>query len=68
MNFTNMINDLLQRGYTYRTIGDAVGMTEGNVRAMLSNPRQQPRWAVGDKLIELHKAVMSKCPRIDAVA
>ena len=63
-----MINNLLQRGYTYRTIGEAVGMTEGNVRAMLSNPRQQPRWAAGNKLIDLHKSVMRKHPRINTAA
>ena len=59
-----MISDLIQRGYNYREIAADIGISEGNVRALLSNPMQQPRWAVGDKLITLHKRAMRKRPKI----
>lgn len=65
MEFTDMISDLLQRGYTLQKIGDAIGTTESNVRAMLTNSRQRPRWDTGDKLITLHKKTMRKYPKVN---
>lgn len=68
MNWTQLISDLLKRGHTYKTIGDYVSMTGENIRSLQSNPRQQPRWAAGQLLIELHKKTMRKYPRIKDAA
>lgn len=68
MNFPSMISDLLKRGYTYKTIGELVGMTGENIRALESNPRQQPRWQAGEHLIALHKKAMRKYPHVDTAA
>ena len=68
MNWTNTINDLLQRGYTFRAIGSEIGTTGQAVRAMMVNENQQPRWATGNKLINLHKKVMRKYPSVDTHA
>lgn len=55
MDWTNTINDLLQRGYTFASIGREIGTTGAAVRAMMKNADQQPRWSTGDKLIALHR-------------
>ena len=68
MNWTQLITDLLKRGHTYKTIGEYVGMTGENMRALQSNPRQQPRWNAGQLLIELHKKALRKYPKIDDAA
>lgn len=68
MKWTNLISDLLQRGYTYKDIGEFVGMTGANICALQSNPRQQPRWAAGQAMILLHKKAMRRYPKIDTAA
>jgi hypothetical protein len=60
MNWTNVINDLLQRGYTFEAIGRDIGCTGAAVRAMARNSEQQPRWNTGDKLVKLHAKVMRR--------
>ena len=60
MNWTQLIKDLLERGHTYRTIGEAAGMTSENIRALERNVRQQPRWPAGQAIIALHKRAMRK--------
>ena len=68
MNWTNLIRDLLQRGYKYKDIGEFVGMTGANISSLESNPRQQPRWQAGERLIALHKKTMRKYPKVDTRA
>lgn len=68
MNFPSIISDLLKRGYTYKTIGEFVGMSGENIRALEANPRQQPRWRAGEHLIALHKKAMRKYPKVDTHA
>ena len=68
MNWTNLINDILQRGYTFEAIGREIGVTRGAVQAMMRNEGQQPRWHTGNKLVKLHAKVMRKYPRIDTHA
>jgi hypothetical protein len=68
MNWTETINDLLQRGYTFASIGREIGTTGAAVRAMMRNQGQQPRWSTGQKVIDLHKKTMRKFPRIDTTA
>ena len=68
MNFPTLISDLVARGYTYKTIGELVGMTGENIRALETNPNQQPRWRAGELLIALHKKAMRKFPKVDTHA
>jgi hypothetical protein len=68
MNWTNLIDDLLQRGHTFRSISDELGVTPAAVRAMMHNAGQQPRWNTGDRLVSLHKRMMRKYPRINTHA
>jgi hypothetical protein len=68
MNWTNIITDLLQRGYTFAAIGEHIGTTGAAVRAMATKYGHQPRWITGDRLISLHKKVMKKYPRVDTLA
>jgi len=68
MNWKNLIDDLLQRGHTFRSISDDLGVTPAAVRAMANNAGQQPRWNTGDRLVSLHKRVMRKYPRINTHA
>lgn len=68
MNWKNTIEDLLQRGYTYASIGAEIGATGQAVRAFMDDPTRNPRWHTGDKLISLHKRVMRRCPKIDTAA
>ena len=60
MNWTDTINDLLQRGHTFASIGREIGTTGAAVRAMMLNADQQPRWSTGEKIISLHKKAMRK--------
>jgi len=68
MNWTNVISDLLQRGYTFASIGRELNVTTPAVRAMMNNVGQQPRWHTGDKLLALHRKAMRKYPRINDAA
>ena len=68
MNWNLTIDELLQRGHTFASIGREIGTTGAAVRAMMLNPDQQPRWATGQRVIELHKKAMRKHPRIDTDA
>ena len=68
MNWTETINDLLQRGYTFASIGREIGTTGAAVRAMMLNKGQQPRWSTGQKVIGLHKKAMRRYPKIDTSA
>lgn len=65
MNWTDMINDLLQRGYTFKSIGENIGMTGENVRALVRNHGQQPRWEAGNSLIKLHGKVMRRKAQVN---
>jgi len=68
MNWTNVITDLLQRGHTFVSIGEAINVTPAAVRAMMKNIGQQPRWHTGNALIKLHSKVMRKYQRVDTKA
>lgn len=68
MNWTNTIEDLLQRGHTFASIGRHIGTTGAAVRAMMLNKGQQPRWSTGEKILSLHRAAMRKYPKIDTQA
>ena len=68
MNWTDTINDLLQRGYTFASIGREIGTTGAAVRAMMLNADQQPRWSTGEKILGLHKKAMRKYPKVDTHA
>jgi len=68
MIWTNIISDLLQRGYTYAAIGAEIGTTGAAVQMMMRNDNHQPRWITGDKLIALHKRAMRKFPHVDTAA
>lgn len=68
MNWMTTISELLQRGYTFESIGREIGTTGAAVRAMMRNANQQPRWSTGNKILLLHKAAMRKYPRIDTAA
>lgn len=68
MNWASMIIEMLARGQTHRSIGEHAGVTEGNVRALVTNPHQQPRWGVGESLIALHRRVIRRYPKIDELA
>jgi len=66
--WTEIISDLLQRGYTLAAIGEHIGTTGAAVRAMAIKTGHQPRWITGNELIKLHKKVMRKYPKVDTFA
>jgi transcriptional regulator with XRE-family HTH domain len=68
MNWKNIIDDLLQRGFTLISIADAIGLTSSAVWQLKNNSGQQPRWEAGDKLLTLHRRVMRRYPRINDAA
>lgn len=68
MNWKTIVDELLKRGETYASIGREVGITSANVRMLVVNDGQQPRWPTGDKLIRMHKRLLRKYPKIDDVA
>lgn len=68
MNWKSTIEDLLQRGHTYASIGAEIGATGQAVRAFMVDDTRNPRWHTGDKLIAMHKKAMRKYPKIDTAA
>ena len=64
MNWKNIVEDLLKRGHTSRSLGDDIGVTGASIRALISNPRQEPRYSTGARLLELHKKTMRYKKRI----
>lgn len=68
MNWTNIIDEIIQRGYTMADIARHVGVEPVTIRALKHGRNSQPRWPTGDKILALHKKMMRKYPRIDDVA
>lgn len=60
MVWSELISDLVQRGYTTTDIGSGCGVTGAAIRALIINAGQEPRWITGDRLIALHKKVMRR--------
>ncbi len=55
MNWPNLIKDLLDTGMTQAKIADVCGTGQSHVSALLRGDRRQPGWALGDRLIALHR-------------
>ena len=60
MDFKTIITDLQSKGYTLGMIAKEIGTTRPGVSAIMHNEGQQPRWATGDKLIQLHRKAMRR--------
>lgn len=68
MNWTKIIDELRQRGYTMVDIARAIGVEPTTIQAIRGGRNQNPQWPTGDALIRLYKKAMRKYPRIDDAA
>jgi CRP-like cAMP-binding protein len=55
MNWTSIIQDLLDAGMTQAQIADACDTGQSHVSGLLRGDRKQPGWSLGDRLIALHR-------------
>lgn len=68
MNWTNIITEITQRGYTMADVARLVDVEPVTIQALKHGRNQQPRWVTGDRLLALHRKVMRKYPKIDTHA
>ena len=66
MNWTSLIADIQARGWTQVRIGKALGDKPQSWVADIARGRYRDlKWTDGQKLIDLHKQVLSESPKTD---
>jgi len=64
MNFPNIINEILAKGYTLSQIAQAAGMaSSGHVHDLKSGRQEKVTWEVGEALRKLHQSAMRRKAR-----
>jgi len=64
MNFPNIINEILAKGYTLTQIAKAAGMASpGHVHDLKSGRQEKVTWEVGEALRKLHQSAMRRKAR-----
>lgn len=55
MNWPTIIQDLLTAGMTQAEIAESCDTGQSHVSGLLRGERKQPGWALGDRLLALHR-------------
>lgn len=65
MNWKNIIQDLIESGLTQTKIAEMAETGQSHISALLRGDRKQPGWALGDRLISLHR---ERCAKTEQAA
>jgi hypothetical protein len=57
MNWTNLIQDLMDAGKSQAWIADECKTGQSHISMLYLGKRNQPNWGLGDRLIRLHAEV-----------
>jgi len=60
MNWKKIIHDLVCSGLTQAQIADLAATGQSHVSGLLRGERKQPGWALGERLLALHRARCGK--------
>jgi len=60
MNWKNIIQDLIDNGYSQKAIGETSGLSQASVSDLYVGKTKSTYYEAGVKLIALHKRVMRK--------
>ena len=52
--FQDLINELLEAGWTQKELAEAAGCGQPNIARLLKDPACEPRYNVGAELVALH--------------
>ena len=55
MNWPNIIQELIDSGLTQAQIAELCNTGQSHISSILRGSRKQPGWALGDRLIALHR-------------
>jgi len=56
MNWTNVIQDLIDAGMTQAQIAEKCNTGQSHISSLLSGDRKSPNWILGDSILRLHKS------------
>jgi len=60
MNWTKIIADLIESGFTQAEIGKTVGLTQPSIAGIADGSTKSVKWEVGQKILSIHKRAMRK--------
>lgn len=63
MNWTAIIQDLINFGLTQSEIAQKCGTGQSHISSLLSGDRRSPNWQLGDSLIRLHRRQSRKAKK-----
>ncbi len=55
MNWPSIIQDIIASGLTQAQIADRCETGQSHISGLLRGERKQPGWALGDRLLALHR-------------
>ncbi|WP_315384729.1 helix-turn-helix transcriptional regulator [Microvirgula aerodenitrificans] len=64
MDWQKIIRDLIEHGLTQNEISAAADISQSHISAILNGKRLQPSWAIGERLIRLHRKVTKRKPPV----
>jgi transcriptional regulator with XRE-family HTH domain len=65
MNWPSLIKDIIGSGMTQAQIAERVGTGQSHISELYRGGRKQPGWALGDRLLALHR---ERCQKIEQAA
>lgn len=65
MNWTSIIQDLLDSGLTQAQLAELADTGQSHISGLLRGERKQPGWALGDRLLALHR---ERCGKTEQAA
>jgi transcriptional regulator with XRE-family HTH domain len=60
MNWPSIIQNLIDSGLTQAQIAELVDTGQSHISGLLRGERKQPGWALGDRLLALHRERFAK--------